>query len=116
VRARGRAETAPVPPHLAAVALPVALGAPGRHPGPGPGGRRPGRGPDPGHGRPSPQRRDRLRFGLPRPRVAWGGHVQPDQPDERAQDERFEAEALPLLTAMYSAALRLTRNPTDAED
>jgi RNA polymerase sigma-70 factor (ECF subfamily) len=28
----------------------------------------------------------------------------------------FEAEALPLLPGLYRAALRLTRNPTDAED
>lgn len=30
--------------------------------------------------------------------------------------ERFEAEALPYLDQMYGAALRLTRNPADAED
>jgi RNA polymerase sigma-70 factor (ECF subfamily) len=30
--------------------------------------------------------------------------------------ERFEAEALPLLPGMYSAAYRLTRNAADAED
>lgn len=29
---------------------------------------------------------------------------------------RFEAEALPILDTMYGAALRLTRNPADAED
>ena len=29
---------------------------------------------------------------------------------------RFEAEALPYLDQLYSAALRYTRNPTDAED
>ncbi|HWO70409.1 MAG TPA: sigma-70 family RNA polymerase sigma factor [Actinomycetota bacterium] len=29
---------------------------------------------------------------------------------------RFEREALPLLSNLYSAALRLTRNPADAED
>ncbi len=29
---------------------------------------------------------------------------------------RFEREAMPLLDQMYSAALRTTRNPTDAED
>ena len=34
-------------------------------------------------------------------------------PDRRA---RFEREAMPLLDQMYSAALRTTRNPTDAED
>jgi RNA polymerase sigma-70 factor (ECF subfamily) len=30
--------------------------------------------------------------------------------------ERFEREALPLLRELYAAALRLTRNPADAED
>jgi RNA polymerase sigma-70 factor, ECF subfamily len=32
-----------------------------------------------------------------------------------AQD-RFEAEALPFLSQLYGAALRLTRNPADAEE
>src|SRR5438876_4049731 len=38
--------------------------------------------------------------------------------DEAAQnlEARFEAEALPLLPGMYSAAYRLTRNAADAED
>jgi RNA polymerase sigma-70 factor (ECF subfamily) len=36
-----------------------------------------------------------------------------DDPDLRA---RFERDALPLLPSLYSAALRLTRNPADAED
>jgi RNA polymerase sigma-70 factor (ECF subfamily) len=31
-------------------------------------------------------------------------------------EERFEREALPLLNNMYSAAFRLTRNASDAED
>jgi RNA polymerase sigma-70 factor, ECF subfamily len=31
-------------------------------------------------------------------------------------EARFEAEALPLLNGMYSAAFRLTRNSSDAED
>jgi len=30
--------------------------------------------------------------------------------------DRFEAEAVPLLPDLYPAALRLTRNPADAED
>lgn len=30
--------------------------------------------------------------------------------------QRFEAEALPLLDQLYGGALRMTRNPTDAED
>ncbi len=36
--------------------------------------------------------------------------------DQRRLDERFEREAIPLLNEMYGAALRLTRNPSDAED
>jgi RNA polymerase sigma-70 factor (ECF subfamily) len=33
--------------------------------------------------------------------------------DER---QRFQADALPLLDSLYGAALRMTRNPQDAED
>ncbi|MET0953915.1 MAG: sigma-70 family RNA polymerase sigma factor [Aeromicrobium sp.] len=46
----------------------------------------------------------------------------PDSPDVRAtetpeqQQARFEADALPFLDQLYSAALRMTRNPHDAED
>lgn len=40
--------------------------------------------------------------------------VATESPQERAA--RFEREAMPLLDQMYSAALRTTRNPTDAED
>ncbi|MGH3327781.1 MAG: sigma factor, partial [Streptomycetales bacterium] len=29
---------------------------------------------------------------------------------------RFERDALPFLDQLYSAALRMTRNPADAED
>lgn len=38
--------------------------------------------------------------------------------DETDQDlaERFERDALPLLDQLYGAALRMTRNPADAED
>jgi RNA polymerase sigma-70 factor (ECF subfamily) len=36
--------------------------------------------------------------------------------DERALKDRFERDALPLLSGLYGAALRLTRNPADAED
>lgn len=35
---------------------------------------------------------------------------------DTAVADRFEAEALPLAPQLYSAALRLTRNPSDAED
>ncbi|WP_177228909.1 MULTISPECIES: sigma-70 family RNA polymerase sigma factor [Amycolatopsis] len=37
-----------------------------------------------------------------------------EQADERA--ERFERDAMPLLDQLYSAAMRMTRNPADAED
>ncbi|HET6668269.1 MAG TPA: sigma factor, partial [Intrasporangium sp.] len=35
---------------------------------------------------------------------------------EEERRARFEREAMPLLDQLYSAALRTTRNPTDAED
>ena len=36
--------------------------------------------------------------------------------DEASQARRFERDALPLLDQLYGAALRMTRNPADAED
>ncbi len=36
--------------------------------------------------------------------------------DEDALRERFERDVLPLLPSLYGAALRMTRNPADAED
>jgi RNA polymerase sigma-70 factor, ECF subfamily len=36
--------------------------------------------------------------------------------DDAALRERFERDVLPLLPSLYGAALRLTRNPADAED
>ena len=36
--------------------------------------------------------------------------------DPAARAERFEREALAYVDQLYSAALRMTRNPTDAED
>ena len=36
--------------------------------------------------------------------------------DQAAKQLRFEEEALPYLDQLYSAAMRMTRNPTDAED
>jgi len=35
---------------------------------------------------------------------------------DRERQIRFEAEVLPMLDRLYSAALRYTRDPTDAED
>jgi RNA polymerase sigma-70 factor (ECF subfamily) len=40
--------------------------------------------------------------------------MEQEQPDARA--ERFERDAMPLLDQLYSAAMRMTRNPADAED
>ncbi|RCG19999.1 RNA polymerase subunit sigma [Streptomyces diacarni] len=48
-----------------------------------------------------------------------GSNAQPrDQESETAQERsaRFERDALAFLDQMYSAALRMTRNPADAED
>jgi RNA polymerase sigma-70 factor (ECF subfamily) len=36
--------------------------------------------------------------------------------EDPALKERFERDVLPLLPNLYAAALRLTRNPSDAED
>ena len=36
--------------------------------------------------------------------------------DELELAERFERDAMPLLDQLYSAAMRMTRNPADAED
>ena len=59
------------------------------------------------------------------PVVALADPPAPDLPDavvdidaETAEQRRarFEQEAMPLLDQLYSAALRTTRNPSDAED
>jgi RNA polymerase sigma-70 factor (ECF subfamily) len=39
---------------------------------------------------------------------------EPENAQERAA--RFERDAMPMLDQLYSAALRMTRNPADAED
>src|SRR6266581_4317441 len=36
--------------------------------------------------------------------------------DQAALRERFERDVLPLLPSLYGAAMRMTRNPSDAED
>ena len=43
-----------------------------------------------------------------------GAATAPETPEQRA--ERFERDALQYLDQLYSAALRMTRNPADAED
>jgi RNA polymerase sigma-70 factor (ECF subfamily) len=35
---------------------------------------------------------------------------------DRELRERFERDALPILPSLYGAAMRMTRNPSDAED
>ena len=49
---------------------------------------------------------DSVREGAPAPAAS----------DAHALDERFDREALPFLRELYGAALRMTRNPSDAED
>jgi RNA polymerase sigma-70 factor, ECF subfamily len=39
-----------------------------------------------------------------------------DAESEAERDLRFETDAMPLLDQLYGAALRMTRNPADAED
>jgi RNA polymerase sigma-70 factor (ECF subfamily) len=43
-------------------------------------------------------------------------HAPAARPDDADLRDRYEREALPILETMYGAALRMTRNPTDAED
>jgi len=45
-----------------------------------------------------------------------GASGQAAQESESERSERFERDALGFLDQMYSAALRMTRNPADAED
>ena len=57
--------------------------------------------------------------------LGWSAMTEPIAPQdtvdvstetEQERRARFELEALPLLDQLYSAALRTTRNPSDAED
>jgi RNA polymerase sigma-70 factor (ECF subfamily) len=48
------------------------------------------------------------------PMAMTGGTETPT--DDAALRERFERDVLPLLPNLYAAALRMTRNPADAED
>src|ERR1700732_548834 len=50
----------------------------------------------------------------PSPPDPEGVSAVPEVLEERG--ERFEQEVLPFLDQLYSAALRMTRNPADAED
>jgi RNA polymerase sigma-70 factor, ECF subfamily len=44
------------------------------------------------------------------------GDLLPAEETTAQRDERFERDALPFLDQLYAAALRMTRNPADAED
>ena len=57
--------------------------------------------------------------------VGWGtmtestDNAEPELRDTETEDERtlrFETDALPFLDQLYSAGMRMTRNPQDAED
>ncbi|RQN02493.1 sigma-70 family RNA polymerase sigma factor [Aeromicrobium camelliae] len=48
--------------------------------------------------------------------VGMADDVALDQETPEQRQARFEADALPFLDQLYSAALRMTRNPADAED
>ena len=50
---------------------------------------------------------------MPRPSASPTTGV-PETSEQRAA--RFERDAMPLLDQLYAAALRMTRNPADAED
>ena len=45
-----------------------------------------------------------------------GDHLPAVEETEQQRNERFERDALPFLDQLYAAALRMTRNPADAED
>jgi RNA polymerase sigma-70 factor, ECF subfamily len=47
-----------------------------------------------------------------------GREVEQEQGQETAEERaaRFERDAMPLIDQLYGAALRMTRNPADAED
>jgi len=51
---------------------------------------------------------------LLRPAIREGVGQVPETLEQRS--ERFEAEVLPYLDQLYAAAMRMTRNPADAED
>jgi RNA polymerase sigma-70 factor (ECF subfamily) len=52
--------------------------------------------------------------GVPSEVMTETSQQRPETPEQR--NARFERDALPFLDQLYSAALRMTRNPSDAED
>ena len=56
---------------------------------------------------------------FPSPQSSLGWSVMSSPPESETPQERqarFERDALPYLDQLYSAAMRMTRNPSDAED
>ncbi len=52
----------------------------------------------------------------PRPERDEVDAVDPEQETFEERSARFERDAMPYLDQLYSAAMRMTRNPQDAED
>ena len=50
----------------------------------------------------------------PSPAIPQGAGPVPETREQRSA--RFERDALPYLDQLYAAAVRMTRNPADAED
>ncbi|GAA1913737.1 RNA polymerase sigma factor SigR [Nocardioides marmoribigeumensis] len=74
-----------------------------------------------------PLPRGRVADGLPLRTLPVGWEAMPDTPETpdlpdpatetpEERTARFERDALPFLDQLYAAAMRMTRNPTDAED
>ncbi|HWS58517.1 MAG TPA: sigma-70 family RNA polymerase sigma factor [Actinotalea sp.] len=63
-----------------------------------------------------PPRTDAQVTGLGSWAMSEDTHRAPEAEDTAARAARFEAEALVYVDQLYSAALRMTRNPADAED
>ncbi|HEY9481325.1 MAG TPA: sigma-70 family RNA polymerase sigma factor [Micromonosporaceae bacterium] len=76
-------------------------------------------GPPTGPSRPTASERVTSRVSSTR-RSREGVRVTPGQPTQQGeqaqQRERFERDAMPFVDQLYGAALRMTRNPADAED
>ncbi|WP_124246807.1 sigma-70 family RNA polymerase sigma factor [Gordonia sp. X0973] len=61
---------------------------------------------------PAPVRTERIALS----EDADAANVVPETETDEERTARFERDALPLLDQLYGAALRMTRNPSDAED
>ncbi len=74
--------------------------------------------------RPTSRERRALPATSATPEPSAQDQVRADVPQETAQSEetaqertaRFERDAMPMIDQLYGAALRMTRNPSDAED